>query len=175
MLHGWGIEGEDYIIREDGLRDLTEELLEKMNASADYNLARGIRSLYGVINFPTFTTDGQSAFARFAPYYSTEGGVDARDTAIKADPVYNWHEDWKGTFWDDYSEVDIVMEAETEAAIAGSRCASIIKDQINLIIMAESKEQCIALYEEAVKKMDAYGIGAWEEEINRQIHEKRGK
>jgi len=116
-----------------------------MNASADYNLARGIRSLYGVINFPTFTTDGQSAFARFAPYYSTEGGVDARDTAIKADPVYNWHEDWKGTFWDDYSEVDIVMEAETEAAIAGSRCASIIKDQINLIIMAESKEQCIAL------------------------------
>lgn len=175
VLHGWGIEGEDYIIRADGLRDLTGELLEKMNASADYNLARGIRSLYGVINFPTFTTDGQPAFARFAPYYSTEGGVDARDTVIKADPVYNWHEDWKGTFWDDYSEVDIVMEAETEAAIAGSRCASIIKDQINLIIMAESREQCIALYEEAVKKMDAYGIGAWEEEINRQIHEKRGK
>lgn len=173
VLHGWGIEGEDYVTGPDGIRDINDEIEAKIKASADYNLARGIRSLYQVINFPTFTTDGQSAFSRFAPYYTSEGGTDRRDKAVKEDAVYNWHEDWKGTFWEDFSEVDIVMTAETDAAIASSKCAAIIKDQINLIIMAESEDECIRLYHEAVAKMDAYGIGAWEEEINRQIHEKR--
>lgn len=173
VLHGWGIEGEDYIVNESGIRDITEEIETKIKASSDYNLMRGIRSLYSVINFPTFTSDGQPAFARFAPYYSSEAGVDARDVIIKQDEVYNWHDDWMGTFWEDYSEVDIVLEAETEAAIASSRCASIIKDQINLIIMAPSREEAINRYNETLEKVEAYGISSWEEEINRQIHSKR--
>ncbi|MGF7146171.1 putative aldouronate transport system substrate-binding protein [Anaerotaenia torta] len=173
VLHGWGIQNEDYIINEDGLRDISPEIDEKMSASPDYNKLRGIRSLYSVINFPTFTRDGQSAFSRYAPYYSSDEGTDARDALIKKDPVYNWHEDWKGTFWEDFSEVDIIMEAETDAAIASAKCASIIKDQINLIIMADSAEKCEALYHETVAKVNAYGIEAWEDQINRQIHEKR--
>lgn len=173
VLHGWGIEGEDYVVNNEGIRDITAEIDDKISASSDYNKIRGIRSLYGVINFPTFTTDGQPAFARFAPYYSSEAGIDERDVIIKQDPEFNWHEDWKGTFYEDFSEVDIIMEAETEAAIAASRCASIIKDQINLIIMAKSEEECKALYYETIEKINAYGIEAWEKEINRQISEKR--
>ncbi len=173
VLHGWGIEGEDYIINADGKRDINAEIDAKIKANPEYNVKRGIRSLYGVINFPTYTTDGQPAFARFAPYYSTDAGADPRDLIIKQDPVFNWHEDWKGTFWKDYSEIDIVMQAETEAAIASSKCAAIIKDEINRIIMASSEEECIRLYKEAVDKVNAYGIEAWEEEVNRQIKAKR--
>jgi putative aldouronate transport system substrate-binding protein len=173
VLHGWGIEGEDYTVKEDGTRDVTAEIDAKIKANSDYNIVRGIRSLYSVINFPTFTRDGQSAFVRFAPYYSTEEGTDARDEVIKQDPVYNWHEDWKGTFWEDYSEVDIIMMAETDAAVASAKCASVIKDEINRIIMAESAEQCEKLYNEAVDKVNAYGIEAWEKEVNDQIHAKR--
>ncbi|TAH74924.1 MAG: hypothetical protein EWM47_01215 [Anaerolineaceae bacterium] len=172
VLHGWGIEGEDYVIN-DGVRDINDEIDAKISASADYNKSRGIRSLYSVINFPTYTRDGQPAFSRFAPYYSSEAGIDERDAIIKQDPQFNWHEDWKGTFYNDFSEVDIIMEAETEAAIAAAKCASIIKDQINLIIMAESEEASRALYYETVDKVNAYGIEAWEKEINRQINEKR--
>jgi len=173
ILHGWGIEGEDYIINEEGKRDITKEIDDKVKADSNYNVVRGIRSLYTVINFPTFTSDGQPAFARFAPFYSTEEGVDERDVIIKQDPVFNWHEDWKGTFWEDYSEVDIILQAETDAAVASAKCASIIKDEINRIIMASSEEECLKLYQEALDKVNAYNIEAWEKEINRQIQSKR--
>lgn len=174
ILHGWGIEGEDYIINEEGKRDITQEIADK-KANQDHDLTRGIRSLYPVINLPTYTTDGQPAFARFAPYYSSEGGIDARDAIIREDPIYNWHEDWKGTFYSDLSEMDIVVKAGSDAAIASAQCASLIKDEINKMIMASSEEEAIKIYEEALKKFEAYGISAWEEEINRQIHEKREK
>ena len=174
ILHGWGIEGEDYIINADGLRDITEEIANK-KANEDYDLLRGIRSLYSVINFPTYTSDGQPAFARFAPYYSSDSGIDARDAIIREDKVYNWHEDWKGTFYSDLSEMDIVMESETPEAIASARCASVVKDLINNIIMAPSEEECRARYQEAVDKMNAYGIEDWEKAINEQIQEKREK
>ncbi len=174
ILHGWGIEGEDYIINENGERDITEEIANK-KANEDYDLSRGIRALYPVINLPTYTTDGQPAFARFAPYYSSEGGIDERDAIIREDPVYNWHEDWKGTFYSDITEMDIVIEAGTDAALASAQCASLIKDRINKMIMAKTEEEAIAIYEQAVKDFEAYGISAWEEEINRQIQEKRDK
>lgn len=174
ILHGWGIEGVDYYINEDGLRDITEEIANKKD-NEEYDLQRGIRSLYSVINLPTYTTDGQPAFARFAPYYNSESGLDERDVIIRADETYNWHDDWKGTFYEDLTELDIVIEAGTEAAIASSQCASMIKDRINKIIMAGSAEEALALYEQAVKDFNAYGIDAWEAEINRQIQEKRDK
>ncbi|MBQ8833445.1 MAG: extracellular solute-binding protein [Oscillospiraceae bacterium] len=174
VLHGWGIEGEDYIINEDGLRDITAEVADA-KSNADYDLERGIRALYSVINLPTYTTDGQSAFARFAPYYSSESGVDARDAIIRADNTYNWHEDWKGTFYSDLSEVDIVIESGSDAAVASARCAAVIKDEINRIIMAASEEEARKLYQEAVDKFNSYGIESWEAEINRQIQEKRDK
>jgi hypothetical protein len=41
--------------------------------------------------------------------------------------------------------------------------------------MAGSAEEALALYEQAVKDFNAYGIEAWEAEINRQIQEKRDK
>ncbi len=174
ILHGWGIEGEDYIINEDGLRDITQEIADK-KAKQDYDLTRGIRALYPVINLPTYTTDGQPAFARFAPYYSSDSGIDERDAIIRQDPVYNWHEDWKGTFYSDLSEMDIVIQAGTDAAIASAQCAALIKDRINKMIMAATEEEAIAIYEQALKDFEAYGISAWEAEVNRQIHEKREK
>lgn len=173
VLHGWGIEGQDYIINQDGKRDITKEINDMIKADSNYNVVRGIRALYSVINFPTFTSDGQPAFARFAPFYSSDAGVDARDVVIKQDPVFNWHEDWKGTFWQDFAEVDIILKAETDAAIASAKCASIIKDEINRIIMASSEEECLKLYQEAVDKVNAYNIEAWEKEINNQILSKR--
>lgn len=174
ILHGWGIEGEDYIINEDGLRDITAEIADK-KSNEDYDLLRGIRSLYSVINFPTYTSDGQPAFARFAPYYGSAGGIDERDAVIREDPVYNWHEDWKGTFYSDLSEMDIVMESETPEAIASARCAAVVKDLINNIIMAPTEEECRSRYEEAISKINAYGIENWEAAINKQIQEKRDK
>ena len=174
VLHGWGIEGEDYYINADGLRDITAEVAEKKNGE-DYDLKRGIRSLYGVINLPTYTSDGQPAFARFAPYYSTDSGADPRDVIIRQDETYNWHDDWLGTFYNDITEVDIVIQPETNAAIASARCAAVVKDLINNIIMAPTVEKAHQLYKEAVDKINAYGIEAWETEINRQIHSKRDK
>lgn len=174
VIHGWGIEGEDYIINEDGLRDITEEIANQ-KSNNNYDLLRGIRALYGVINLPTYTTDGQSAFSRFAPYYNSAEGQDPRDVIISADPEFNWHEDWKGTFWDDISEMDLVMMAETDEAIASARCAAVIKDMINNIIMAPTEEECRARYQEAVDRVNAYGIEAWEKAINEQIHARRDK
>jgi len=174
ILHGWGIEGVDYIINEDGKRDINAEIAAK-KSDAKYDLERGIRALYSVINLPTYTTDGQPAFARFAPYFSSDSGIDDRDKIIRQDPVYNWHEDWKGTFYSDLSEMDIVIEGGSDAAQASAQAARIIKDHINNIIMAKSREEAIALYEKALKEFEAYGISAWEEEINRQIHAKRDK
>ena len=174
VLHGWGIEGVDYYIDENGNRNITEEIADK-KSNEDYDLQRGIRSLYSVINLPTYTTDGQPAFARYAPYYSSESGIDERDAIIRQDPIYNWHEDWKGTFYSDLTEMDIVIESGTDAAIASAQCASIIKDRINKIIMASSEDEALALYNQAVKDFNAYGIEAWEAEINRQIQEKRDK
>ncbi|MBP3702008.1 MAG: extracellular solute-binding protein [Lachnospiraceae bacterium] len=143
ILHGWGIEGEDYIINEDGVRDITAEIADKKN-NEDYDLLRGIRALYSVINFPTYTSDGQPAFARFAPYLSSESGIDERDAIVRQDSVYNWHEDWKGTFYSDLSEMDIVMQSETPEAIASARCAAVVKDMINNIIMASVRRKLAA-------------------------------
>ena len=176
ILHGWGIEGVDYVVDENGIRDITPEIAaQKGDANSKYDLNRGIRALYSIINLPTYTTDGQPAFARFAPYYSSDSGIDDRDKIIREDPVYNWHEDWKGTFYSDLSEMDIVIEGGSDAAKASAQAARIIKDHINNIIMAKSREEAIALYEKALKEFEAYGISAWEEEINRQIHAKRDK
>ncbi len=172
IIHGWGIEGEDYIINEDGLRDLNAEIAAKKN-DTQYDLQRGIRALYGVINLPTFTTDGQPAFARYAPYLSSGEGADPRDVIVTADPEFNWHDDWMGTFWNDLTELDIEVRAETDAAIAAARCTSVIKDLINNIIMAPSEEECRARYQEAVERVNSYGIEAWEENINEQIHARR--
>lgn len=172
IIHGWGIEGEDYIINEDGQRDLNEELAA-LKTNNQYDLSRGIRALYGVINLPTFTTDGQPAFARYAPYLSSDEGADPRDVIVKADPEFNWHDDWKGTFWDDITELDIIHESESEAAVAAARCTAVIKDLINNIIMAPTEEECRRLYQEAVDKVNSYGIEAWEKNINEQIAERR--
>ena len=174
VLHGWGIEGVDYFVDENGIRDITEDIANQ-KSNDEYDLKRGIRALYSVINLPTYTTDGQPAFARFAPYFSSSSGQDERDTIIRADEIYNWHDDWKGTFYSDLTELDIVIEAGTDAAIASGQCASMIKDRINKIIMASSAEEALKLYEQAVKDFNAYGIEAWEAEINRQIQEKRDK
>jgi len=174
ILHGWGIEGEDYIVDENGIRNITEEIANKKN-NDDYDLKRGIRALYSVINLPTYTSDGQPAFARYAPYFSSESGIDDRDKIIREDPVYNWHEDWKGTFYADLTEMDIIVTSGSDAALASAQCARIIKDHINNIIMAKTEEEAIALYEKALKEFEAYGISAWEEEINKQIHAKRDK
>lgn len=174
IIHGWGIEGEDYIINEDGQRDLNEELAAK-KSSNQYDLSRGIRALYGLINLPTFTSDGQPAFARYAPYLSSEDGADPRDVIVKADPEFNWHDDWKGTFWDDITELDIIHKSESDAAVAAARCTAVIKDLINNIIMAPTEEECRKLYEEAVEKVNSYGIEAWEKNINEQIAERREK
>ena len=154
--------------------DINAEIAAK-KSDAKYDLERGIRALYSVINLPTYTTDGQPAFARFAPYFSSDSGIDERDKVIRQDPVYNWHEDWKGTFYSDMSEMDIVIEGGSDAAQASAQAARIIKDHINNIIMAKTREEAIALYEKALKEFEAYGISAWEAEINRQIHEKRDK
>ena len=43
------------------------------------------------------------------------------------------------------------------------------------MIMASTEEEATQIYEEALEEFEAYGISAWEEEINRQIHEKREK
>ena len=94
---------------------------------------------------------------------------------IREDPVYNWHEDWKGTFYADLTEMDIIVTSGSDAALASAQCARIIKDHINNIIMAESEAKAIELYEKALKEFEAYGISAWEEEINKQIHAKRDK
>lgn len=174
VLHGWGIEGEDYFVDENGIRDINKEIADK-KSNDEYDLKRGIRALYSVINLPTYTTDGQPAFARFAPYFSSGTGVDARDQIIRQDEVYNWHDDWMGTFYEDLTELDIVIQSGTDAAIASAQCASMIKDRINKIIMAGSAEEALKLYEQAVKDFNAYGIEAWEAEINRQIQEKRDK
>lgn len=174
ILHGWGIEGVDYFVDENGIRDINKEIADQ-KANDEYDLKRGIRALYSVINLPTYTTDGQPAFARFAPYFSSDSGQDERDVIIRADENYNWHDDWMGTFYEDLTELDIVIEADTDAAIASAQCASMIKDRINKIIMAASAEEALALYEQAVKDFNAYGIEAWEAEINRQIQEKRDK
>ena len=131
--------------------------------------------LEGKVAGVNITTDGQPAFARFAPYFSSDSGIDERDKIIREDPVYNWHEDWKGTFYSDLSEMDIVIEGGTPAAQASAQAARIIKDHINNIIMAESEAKAIELYEQALKELEAYNISAWEEEINRQIHAKREK
>lgn len=174
IIHGWGIEGEDYIINEDGLRDLNEEIAAK-KTNSQYDLSRGIRALYGVINLPTFTSDGQPAFARYAPYLSSEAGADPRDVIVKADPEFNWHDDWKGTFWNDITELDIVHESESEAAIAAARCTAVIKDLINNIIMAPTEEECRKRYADAVAKVNSYGIEAWEKNINEQIAQRRAE
>lgn len=174
IIHGWGIEGEDYIINEDGLRDINEEIAAK-KSSSQYDLSRGIRALYGLINLPTFTSDGQPAFARYAPYLSSEEGADPRDVIVKADPEFNWHDDWKGTFWNDITELDIIHESESEAAIAAARCTAVIKDLINNIIMAPTEEECRKRYEEAVAKVNSYGIEAWEKNINEQIAQRRAE
>lgn len=174
VLHGWGIEGVDYYIDENGNRNITEEIANQ-KANDKYDLKRGIRSLYSVINLPTYTTDGQSASARYAPFYSSESGIDDRDKIIREDPVYNWHEDWKGTFYSDLSEMDIVITSGTDAALASAQCARIIKDHINKIIMASTAEEALALYEKALSEFEAYGISAWEAAINSQIKEKREK
>ena len=68
-----------------------------------------------------------------------------------------------------------MMQSETPEAIASARCASVVKDLINNIIMAPTEEECRARYAEAVDKVNAYGIEAWEEAVNKQIHEKREK
>ncbi len=174
ILHGWGIEGVDYFVDENGIRDITEDIANQ-KSNAEYDLKRGIRALYAVINLPTFTTDGQPAFARFAPYFDSTGGQDERDTIIRNDETYNWHDDWMGTFWSDLTELDIVIQGGTDAATASAQCASLIKDRINKIIMASSAAEAEALYEQAVKDFNAYGIEAWEAEINRQIQAKRDK
>lgn len=174
ILHGWGIEGVDYFVDENGIRDINEDIANQ-KSNDEYDLKRGIRALYSVINLPTYTTDGQPAFARFAPYFSSDSGTDERDAIIRTDEVYNWHDDWKGTFYEDLTELDIVIESGTDAAIASAQCASMIKDRINKIIMASSREEALKLYEQAVKDFNAYGIEAWEAEINRQIKEKRDK
>lgn len=174
VLHGWGIEGEDYFVDENGIRDINKEIADK-KSNDEYDLKRGIRALYSVINLPTYTTDGQPAFARFAPYFSSGSGVDERDQIIRQDETYNWHDDWMGTFYEDLTELDIVIESGTDAAIASAQCASLIKDRINKIIMAATAEEALALYEQAVKDFNAYGIEAWEAEINRQIQAKRDK
>lgn len=174
ILHGWGIEGVDYFVDENGIRDINKEIADQ-KANQKYDLERGIRALYSVINLPTYTTDGQPAFARFAPYFSSDSGVDERDQIIREDEIYNWHDDWMGTFYEDLTELDIVIESGTDAAIASAQCAALIKDRINKIIMASSAEEALKLYEQAVKDFNAYGIEAWEAEINKQIQAKRDK
>ena len=44
-----------------------------------------------------------------------------------------------------------------------------------MLFRSPSEEECRARYQEAVDKMNAYGIEDWEKAINEQIQEKREK
>ncbi|MGE5585056.1 MAG: extracellular solute-binding protein [Bacillota bacterium] len=174
VLDSWGIEGEDYTINAQGKRDITPEIDQKKKADSMYNTKRGIKFFYRMVNMPTYTSDGQPASARYAPFYSTKAGQDPRDVKVTASP-FNWHLDWQGSFWKDYAEVDLFVEAETPAAIAIAKSQAILKDTIAQMVVAKSEAEVEEIYNKAVAKMEGYGISAWEAEIQKQILAKRAK
>lgn len=174
VLDGWGIKGEDYIINANGKRDITPEIDQKRKEDGMYNTKRGMKFFYRLVNMPTYTSDGQPASYRYAPFYSTQAGQDPRDVQVTKSP-FNWHLDWRGTFWRDYAEVDLYVEAETPEAIAIAKSQGIIKDAIAQMVMARSESEVEEIYKKTLSKMESYGISKWEKSIQAQILARRGK
>ncbi|MCM8901465.1 extracellular solute-binding protein [Caldicoprobacter algeriensis] len=172
VLNGWGIEGEDYIINSEGKRDISPEIDQQMQADPEYGWKRGLQFFQGVINIPAYTTDGQGANNWMAPYYKSEEGKDPRDLKVRQSPL-NWHNDWVGTFYKDYDEVDIYVDAESPEAMALAQAQALIDDAVSKMVLAESEVEVEQIYQETLQQMETNGIALWEKYINDTIASRR--
>ncbi|HEY5584103.1 MAG TPA: extracellular solute-binding protein [Ruminiclostridium sp.] len=173
VLSGWGIEGEEYVIK-DGKRDVTPEINAKIQADPDYYLKRGLGIFYNIVNWPVYTSDGQRSTLEYAPFYTSEDGKDPRDVAVTNSP-FNWHNDWGGTFWKDYDEVDIYSDAQSPEAQALAQAQALVNDAVCKMILAGSTQTVEQIYKETVSQMETVGISKWEKLINDEIASRRSK
>jgi len=172
ILNGWGIEDEDYIINSDGIRDINAEIDEKHNSEPNYAWERGQNFFQGVLNMPAYTSDGQYANSWMAPYYQSDEGKDSRDITVTNSSL-NWHNDWVGTFYKDYDEVDIYIDSQSQEAMALAQSQALVNDAVSKMVLAETVAEVEHIYEETLSQMEATGISAWEQYINKAISDRR--
>jgi len=151
ILNGWGIEDEDYIVNSDGKRDITAGIDEKMKSEDNYSWERGLNFFQGVLSMPAYTSDGQYANSWMAPYYSSEEGKDPRDVTVSSSSL-NWHDDWVGTFYKDYDEVDIYVASESPEALALAKSQALVDDAVSKMVLAESEGELEQIYRDGSKR-----------------------
>jgi len=173
VLSTWGEEGVEYIV-EDGIRDVTPEINETIQSDPDYYLKRGLGIPYYIIDWPAYTSDGQRATLEYAPFYLSGEGKDPRDVSVTDSP-FNWHEDWGGTFWKDYDEVDIYADAQSSESQALAKAQALVDDAVSRMILADSTEELEQIYYDTLNQMEANGISQWEEMINEVITSRRNQ
>ncbi|HBM81569.1 MAG TPA: hypothetical protein DD426_12170 [Clostridiaceae bacterium] len=171
VLNGWGIQGQDYIIK-DGKRDISADIQAKMEADPDYGLKRGLNFFNNVINILGYASDGQPASNWNAPFYQSDEGQDPRDKTVTGSPL-NWHNDWAGTFYKDYDELDIYMKADSPEARGLAQSQTLVNDAVSKMVLAGSEAEVEQIYKETIQQMETNGISAWEKALNKEISDRR--
>ncbi|GGD88777.1 ABC transporter substrate-binding protein [Paenibacillus nasutitermitis] len=176
---GWGIEGRDYTINEEGLRIPTPELLEIVKSGdPDKQMLKRFGSYVTV--FPTRTNatgpNGQANyFANDTQYLMAA----ATDTQKKAYAAYGW--DTMLEAWHNNSEFKFVpfditpyasstnLDPELKEAKMEEKIMQYMDKQIPLVINANDDAQFEKLYNDMVKKVDELGQQQVVDKYNEQL------
>ena len=166
---GWGVEGVDYTVDEDGIRHTTDEFNAVMSGDGaeDYRWAHGINVAYNNI-FPMrsmgLDTDGQPTVYNRDPNYNMATATDRQKEAYAAlgwqNNVSGWRENEHFEFVPfDLSilQAAVVLDAESDEGKIEVQINDYLESMIPKLYTCETVEDFEAMYAEMCAKCDEMG------------------
>lgn len=180
---GWGLEGRDYTVDEDGKFVCSEEFLSTMAGAGaqDYKLATGINSFYSQL-FPIRSVglmqNGQAGTYANDPAFKMAAAT-AREKEAYAH--LGWQDNTSG--WTDNPHFEFIpfdlslyqaavtLDAESEEAKIETRVTDYLNGAIAKLICCESEEAFEAQYREMCKMVEEMGVSQVTDKYNQQYQE----
>lgn len=183
---GWGVEGEDYTVDENGVRHVTQAFLEHMNAedSSEWRKSHGMSGYGNLFPMRSYGLDknGQATTFDRDPEYLMATDTDVQKAAYTA---LGWETNVSG-FIDNPNfefvpfdlsllQSAVVLDAESEAGKIEVQINDYLEQNIPKLYTAESDEEFEALYADMCKTVSEMGEEQLLAKYNEQYKEISGR
>lgn len=170
-LNGWGIEGEDYILNDEGKMTLTSEQKSAWEME-NYWLEKGLDFWSSVVSTPYHLSDGQSSEVFDSAIFQSEDGINDVMKAV-GDSPYNYFRDFVGHYWADPTTLNVLLPQDSEESLTVAKIRTPFNDLISKAIVADSDAEIEQLYEDTMAELELAGLSELEQYVQSVIDSRR--
>lgn len=172
ILSGWGIEGEDYIINDEGKLDLTPEMKAAYEENENQWLDIGLDFWSSITSTPYHLSDGQFAMVFDSPVFQSAEGLDPTMKAV-GESDYNYFRDFTGNYWADPTTLNVILPADSDVSLTVAKIRTPLNDMVCKAIVADSDEEIEQIYNDTMAQLELDGLSDLEQYVQTVIDERR--